>query len=146
MKITEPSDRPRELIDQLVGVWECSVRVSHGFLSGADVERIKGYVLQAILGVEHLVVAYDAARPLAFLGANGPMLEMLFVDAGLRGHGIGGALLRHGIDALGVRELTVNEQNPTTFGFYEHLSFTVYQRTARDEAGDPYPLLYLRLA
>ncbi|WP_417576018.1 hypothetical protein [Paratractidigestivibacter sp.] len=44
MKITEPNDRPRELIDQLVGVWECSVRVSHGFLSGADVERIKGYV------------------------------------------------------------------------------------------------------
>ena len=83
MKITEPNDRPRELIDQLVGVWECSVRVSHGFLSGADVERIKGYVPQAILGVEHLVVAYDAARPLAFLGANGPMLEMLFVDAGL---------------------------------------------------------------
>lgn len=99
MKITEPNDRPRELIDQLVGVWERSVRVSHGFLSGADVERIKGYAPQAILGVEHLVVAYDAARPLAFLGANGPMLEMLFVDVGLRGHGIGSALLRHGIGA-----------------------------------------------
>lgn len=40
----------------------------------------------------------------------------------------------------------MNEQNPQAVGFYEHLGFTVYQRTACDEAGDPYPLLYLRLA
>lgn len=145
MKITEPNDGPRELIDQLVGVWECSVRVSHGFLSGADVERIKGYVPQAILGVEHLVVAYDAARPLAFLGANGPMLEMLFVDAGQRGHGIGSALLRHGIDALGVRELTVNEQNPTAVAFYEARGFRTVERLETDDQGEPYPLLCMEL-
>lgn len=95
--------------------------------------------------MEHLVVAYDAARPLAFLGANGPMLEMLFVDAGLHGHGIGSALLRHGIDALGVRELTVNEQNPTAVAFYEARGFRTVERLETDDQGEPYPLLRMEL-
>ena len=52
----------------------------------------------------------------------------------------------HGIEQLGVTELTVNEQNPQAVGFYEHLGFKTYRRTELDEEGHPYPLLYMRLA
>ena len=45
----------------------------------------------------------------------------------------------------GVREVTVNEQNPQAVGFYEHMGFQTYRRTSRDEEGGPYPLLYMRL-
>lgn len=42
--------------------------------------------------------------------------------------------------------VTVNEQNPQAVGFYEHLGFVTYQRTDHDEQGNPYPLLYMKLA
>lgn len=48
------------------------------------------------------------------------------------------------MDNYGVREVTVNEQNPQAVGFYRHMGFSVYKRTDLDEAGDPYPLLYMR--
>ena len=46
-------------------------------------------------------------------------------------------------ESYGVRELTVNEQNPQAVGFYEHLGFSVWKRTERDEEGGEYPLLYM---
>lgn len=70
MTFTEVDERPQQLIDQLVCVWKRSVRASHVFLSSADVERIKGYVPQAILAVEHLVVAFENNTPITFLGTN----------------------------------------------------------------------------
>ena len=45
-----------------------------------------------------------------------------------------------------VKEVTVNEQNPQAIGFYEHLGFVTYQRAELDEEGQPYPLLYMKLA
>lgn len=59
MRISEPEERSQQLVDQLVCVWERSVRASHDILGEKDIERIKGYVPQAILGVEHLVVASE---------------------------------------------------------------------------------------
>lgn len=47
-------------------------------------------------------------------------------------------------ERYGVRELTVNGQNPQAVGFYEHLGFSVWKRTERDEEGGEYPLLYMR--
>ena len=146
MEIVEANERPRQLIDQLVCVWERSVRASHDFLDEASIERIRDYVPQAILGVERLVVAYEGGNPLAFLGAQDGMLEMLFVDADLRGQGIGNALLGYGIERLGIGELTVNEQNPAAVAFYEAQGFRTVERLEADDRGEPYPLLRMRLA
>lgn len=145
MEIVEASERPQQLVDQLVCVWERSVRASHDFLGEADVARIRGYVPQAILGVGHLVVAYEDGVPVAFLGTQDGMLEMLFVDADLRGRGIGGALLGCGIEHLGVRELTVNEQNPAAVAFYEAQGFSTVERLETDDQSEPYPLLRMKV-
>ena len=81
-----------------------------------------------------------------FEGPQGGMLEMLFVDEAARGKGIGSALVRHAIGALGVREVNVNEQNPQAVGFYEQMGFESYRRTETDDQGDPFPILYMRLS
>ncbi len=60
--------------------------------------------------------------------------------------GIGRRLLEYGAEHYGIREVTVNEQNPQAVGFYEHMGFVTYKRTDRDEQGGPYPLLYMRRA
>ena len=69
---------------------------------------------------------------------------MLFVAPEERGRGLGRMLLEYGITKYGVKELTVNEQNPQAIGFYEHMGFMAYKRTETDEEGNPYPLLYMR--
>ena len=143
--LTVVSDRAPELVERLVGVWERSVRATHTFLSEAEIAKIKPFVPQAIAGVETLVVAAREDEPLGFMGVQDGRLEMLFLDPAARGRGLGRRLLEHGIECLGVTELTVNEQNPQAVGFYEHLGFKTYRRTELDEEGRPYPLLYMRL-
>lgn len=139
------TERAPELIDQLTRVWERSVRTTHTFLSEAEVAQIKPFVPQALAGVETLVVAERDDAPVGFMGVRGDRLEMLFLDPDVRGQGLGRRLLEHGIERLGVTELTVNEQNPQAVGFYERLGFSTYRRTELDEEGRPYPLLYMRL-
>ena len=143
MRLREVKDRDPRLMRALLDVWERSVRATHLFLSDAEVRRIKGYVPQALEAVEHLVIA-EVERPIAFMGVQDGRLEMLFVAPEERGRGIGARLLRYGIDVHGVRELTVNEQNPQAVGFYEHMGFETYKRTDVDEEGGPYPLLYMK--
>lgn len=144
MKIFEPQERSPKLIEQLMDVWERSVRATHLFLSDQEICRIRQYVPQALCAVQHLVVAADENIPLGFMGVEGERLEMLFLAPVERGKGMGRKLLEHGIDAYSIDHLTVNEQNPDARGFYEHMGFHVYRRTELDEQGNPYPLLYMR--
>ena len=131
----------------LVDIWERSVRATHRFLTDSEIERLKAYVPQALERVEHLITPASAAgAPVGFMGITGDRLEMLFLAPEVRGTGLGRRLLEYGIDRYGVRELTVNGQNPEAVGFYEHMGFKTYRRTERDEEGGPYPLLYMRLA
>ena len=146
MKILEVGDRTSTLIEQLLNIWEASVRVTHLFLSGAEVNQIKSYVPQALKGVKHLIVMEtENGETLGFMGIENQRLEMLFLSPAERGKGLGRQLLQYGMKNYGLQELTVNEQNPQAVGFYEHLGFETYKRTECDEEGNPYPLLYMKL-
>lgn len=134
------------LVEQLLAVWENSVRATHLFLSESEISDIKKYVPQALKEVRHLVVAENAnGFPVAFMGVEGQRLEMLFILPAERGKGLGKTLLQCGIRDYSVNELAVNEQNPIAKGFYEHMGFQVYKRAELDEQGNPYPLLYMKL-
>lgn len=144
MRIVEIQERTPLLVQQLLDIWEGSVRATHLFLSDSEIEKIKEYVPQAVRKIPHLLVGEgEGGLPVAFMGIDGRRLEMLFVSPEERGRGSGKALLRYGMDMYGVKELTVNEQNPQAIGFYEHMGFQVYKRTDYDEQGGPYPLLYM---
>lgn len=143
IKLYEVQDRKQSLLDALLGIWERSVRATHLFLSDAEVKSIRAYVPQALKSVEHLIVA-ETEQPIAFMGVQNGRLEMLFLAPEERGKGIGKRLLQYGIENYGIIELTVNEQNPQAVGFYEHMGFETYKRTALDEEGDPYPILYMK--
>ena len=147
MNIVELECRTPDVMKQLLDVWERSVTATHLFLSAQEIEQIKHYVPQALEGVAHLVIAKDdGGRLVGFMGVEDNALEMLFILPEKRGGGLGRRLLDYGIKRLGVRQLTVNEQNPQAIGFYEHMGFHTYKRTDVDEQGDPYPLLYMKLS
>lgn len=145
INIYEVHDRTPSLLHQLLVIWEASARATHLFLSDAEVRKIKEYVPQALTDVSHLAIAErETGRSVAFMGVEGQRLEMLFLSPEERGTGLGRQLLDYGIRRHGIREVTVNEQNPQAVGFYEHMGFVVYKRTDHDEAGNPYPLLYMK--
>ena len=147
MKIIEAKDRTTTLVEQLLKVWESSVRATHLFLSEEEINEIKKYVPEALKGVPILVIAEDKnGNPAGFMGVADNMLEMLFISSENRGQGIGKQLLQYGIDQYAIHELAVNEQNSSAKGFYEHMGFKVYKRTDLDEQGNPYPLLYMKKA
>ena len=146
MEIYEVETRTAPLLTSLLDIWEGSVRATHHFLSDAEIDRIREYVPQALTGVKHLIVAKNGrGGPVAFMGTEQSRLEMLFLSASERGKGIGTRLLQYGVQNYGIREVTVNEQNPQAVGFYEHFGFQTYKRTDLDEQGDPYPILYMKL-
>lgn len=145
MKLYEVQNRTPQLLTALTAVWEASVRATHHFLSEEEILQIKEYVPQALNGVAHLIIAEnDAGAPVAFMGTEGERLEMLFLSPEERGRGMGKQLIEYGIQHYGIREVTVNEQNPQAIGFYEHMGFETYKRTDLDEEGRPYPLLYMK--
>ena len=139
--------RDEALINRLTQVWRKSVKATHLFLSDEEVEQIAVYVPEALIEIPHLLVAAAPdGFPAAFMGIGGSKLEMLFILPEQRGKGLGSRMLRYGIRRYGIDEVCVNEQNPQAIGFYEHEGFRVYKRTETDEQGNPYPLLYMKLA
>ena len=146
MKIIEIKDRTTSLLEQLLVVWENSVKATHLFLSESEIENIKKYVPQALKEIPHLIIVENGNQiPVGFMGIVEQHLEMLFISHEERGKGLGKELLKYGIEKYSVNDLAVNEQNPLAKGFYEHMGFEIYKRTECDEQGNPYPLLYMKL-
>lgn len=146
MQIIVVEDRTSAFIEQLVNIWEQSVKATHLFLSSQEIKEIKKYVPQALSGIAHLVVAVNASNaPVAFMGVEEERLEMLFIAPEEIGRGLGRKLIKYGIENFSIKEVTVNERNLLAKGFYEHIGFQVYKRTDYDEQGNPYPLLYMKL-
>lgn len=145
MNIIEVTDRNPLLIEQLLEVWESSVKATHLFLSENEIKSIKKYVPQALREIPHLFIVKNGNQfPVGFMGIAEQHLEMLFISQEERGKGFGKKLLKYGIEKYSVNDLAVNEQNPLAKGFYEHMGFEVYKRTELDEQGNPYPLLYMK--
>ena len=114
-------------------------------MSNDEIQKIKGYIPEALTSVAHLIVVEnDHAHPVGFMGINDHFLEMLFISNDYRGKGLGKQLLEYGITNYAVNKLDVNEQNPLAKGFYEHMGFTVYQRSELDGQGNHYPILHMQ--
>lgn len=146
MKILEAKQLTPLLIEQLICIWEKSVKTTHLFLSEDEVKTIKKYIPQALNDIAHLIIAENTDKiPVAFMGIETQKLEMLFITPEEQGNGLGKKLIQYGIKNYSINELTVNEQNPLAKGFYEYMGFHVYKRTDYDEQGNAYPLLYMKL-
>ena len=145
MEIRVCTNRTEALVERLVGLWDRSVRMSHGFLTENDIERLRPVVRQAVREIPVLAVAAEGEEIIGFAGVGDRKIEMLFVAPEYIGKGAGGRLLRWAIRKQGAQYIDVNEQNPLASAVYEHIGFQVYERSETDDQGLPFPILRMRL-
>ena len=131
---------------EVVAVWEASVRATHHFLTEADIAHFKPLILEEYLDlVELKCVRNENGEIMGFSGVAEHKLEMLFIHPMYIGNGIGKHLLDHSIDKQGVTQVDVNEQNEQALGFYLHCGFQTIGRSELDASGKPYPILHMEL-
>lgn len=145
VKIKDINERQPSLIDNLTVLWEQSVRVSHHFLSDADIENLRPFVKQGLTEIPVLAVAILDQRKVGFIGIADRKVEMLFVAPEYIGRGIGRTLMNWGITKHQVNAIDVNEQNPHALSVYTHWGFKAYERTELDNQGNPFPIIKMRL-
>ena len=130
----------------VVAVWEASVRATHHFLKEEDIAYFKPLILNTYLDAVQLrCVRNEEQKIVGFIGVAEHNLEMLFIHPDYRGKKIGKVLLEYAINHLHVTKVDVNEQNEQAFGFYQHCGFEVIGRSELDSLGKPYPTLHLQL-
>lgn len=131
---------------QLITVWEQSVRATHDFLTEQDIERLKPMILEQYFDAVELRCVKNLRQDiLGFSGVHDGNIEMLFVSPVARGTGIGAHLVKYAIREQNASKVDVNEQNEQALGFYQHIGFEVIDRSPLDGQGKPYPILHMVL-
>lgn len=144
MEIKAATVRTDEFIQELLQVWEASVRATHHFLTEADINFLTPYVRQGAAGICDLVYTVDDKGSLSgFMGVENGKIEMLFIHPAHRGTGLGKKFIHYALDVFEAALVDVNEQNTQGLGFYTHMGFKVLSRSPLDECGKPFPILHM---
>lgn len=132
------------ILNELLTVWEKSVRSSHHFLQEKDIEYfrplVRGHYLPA---VDVFIIRDHSGHIAAFMGLSEDMLEMLFVHPDQQGHGYGRTLVEFAVNRRGIRKVDVNEDNLKAYGFYLKMGYEVIGKDECDPSGKPFPILHL---
>lgn len=129
----------------LIDIWESSVRGTHHFLSEADIAAIKPDVIAGLsLSGAVILCAKMNGEIKAFLLTYQNRVEMLFVHNEMRGHGLGGRLLKYALEHFDSIYVDVNEQNIAGIAFYQHIGYKTFDRSNTDDAGRPFPILHMK--
>lgn len=131
--------------EEIITVWEASVRATHHFLTEDDIQAYKTLIYNEYLDLQDLYVTKQDEAITGFIGINNDLVQMLFIDPLSRGTGIGKQLLNYAVATHGISKVDVNEQNEQALGFYKHFGFVVTERSAGDAAGKPYPVLSMEI-
>ena len=130
------------LKDELIGVWEKSVRSSHHFLSEEDLNYYRPRIRDIHFDAVELYVIRNP-NMVAFMGLSEDMVEMLFVLPSEKGKGYGSALLNFAFEEKHIHKIDVNEQNKEAYQFYVNRGCHPIGRDEVDSDGKPYPIIHL---
>lgn len=144
MIITQPT--PHDY-DELLSVWEASVRSTHHFLTEENIQFYKPLVREQYFpAVELHIIRNSKGKIAAFMGLSQELVEMLFVSPEEQSKGYGKQLMEYALHEKHIYKVDVNEQNEQACHFYQHLGFRVISRDATDSTGNPFPILHLQWA
>jgi putative acetyltransferase len=142
VRIKPYSEKFRE---QIILVWEKSVRATHNFVKPSDIDYFKIIVKEIDFNSFSVYCLTNENNVLGFLGVADFKIEMLFLDPDFIGQGLGKKLMKFALDDLKADKVDVNEQNLNAVNFYSRFGFTTYERTEKDPEGKDYPILKMKL-
>ncbi|MGS2739582.1 GNAT family N-acetyltransferase [Sinomicrobium sp. M5D2P17] len=132
--------------DEIVEVWEASVRATHDFVKEEDITFFRPLIRDTYLKMMDVKCIRNEEQDIvAFLGVSGPNIEMLFIHPEARGKGLGKRLLQYAVAEMHTDKVDVNEDNVQAVGFYKHMGFKTVDRSALDSTGKPYPIVHMVL-
>lgn len=127
-------------LDTLTDVWERAAHSSHAFMDPDDLTAMRPFIRDSYLPSMDVLLAELDGKSVAFVGAHGDHVELLYVDPPFHSHGLGTRLLAQ-VDA---RSVEVYADNTVGVGFYRSQGFTEVLRRETDAVGRPYPMVVLR--
>ncbi|EHN15144.1 GNAT family N-acetyltransferase [Clostridium sporogenes] len=130
IKIENLNNINKDDMDNILNVWESSVRATHTFLKEEDIISIKPQVKEGVDYVSKFLCVRDEKGIIqAFMGVHNSKIEMLFVDLNSRGNGISKKLINYAINVLNAKFVDVNKQNTQGVEFYKHMGFDTFKRS-----------------
>jgi putative acetyltransferase len=134
--------------EELVELWERSVRASHHFLTEGDIVGLRPFVREGLAkdsGQLWVLLAPNQAV-MGFLGYADDTVEALFIDPAYHRQGGGKFLIGYAqsMSTTGALAVDVNEQNEEALHFYEAQGFVVVARSPLDSEGRPFPILHMK--
>lgn len=142
MEIISYEDNFRE---QMINVWERSVRATHYFIAPDDFAYFRDIVKNIDFHLFSVYCLRSAGRVIGFIGVADKAIEMLFIDPDFFRQGLGKKLVKFALEDLGAEKVDVNEQNISAVKFYSKFGFVTYERTDKDPQGKDYPILKMKL-
>ena len=101
--------------DELLTVWEASVRSTHHFLAEKDIQFYKPLIReQYFLAVELYIIRNEKEEIAAFMGLSDELIEMLFVRPDQQGKGYGKRLMEYAVHQKHIHKVDVNEAERTS--------------------------------
>ena len=124
-------------------IWRRAVAATHDFLSPEDAASIAELVKEQYTPHADLLVADRSGAVAGFMGMSALHIDSLFVHPDHFGCGVGRAFVEFARRRGAPVTVDVNEQNSGAIAFYERLGFVTVRRAPVDNAGRPYPLLFM---
>ena len=110
--------------NELLTVWEASVRSTHHFLTEENIQFYKPLIRnQYFQAVELYVIRNREGNIAAFMGLSDELIEMLFVHPDEQGKGYGKLFIQYALHEKNIYKVDVNEQNEQAYQFYLHTGF-----------------------
>ncbi|WP_051666538.1 GNAT family N-acetyltransferase [Pedobacter sp. R20-19] len=129
---------------QVLKLWEDSVRASHDFITETDIDDYRIMISNSLHNMQ-IFCMEKADRMQGFIALTNYKIQLLFVHPEFYRQGIGKSLIDFAIKNHQVWMVDVNAQNERAVSFYLSLGFEVYQKFPTDGAGKSYPVWSLRL-
>lgn len=131
--------------DELLYLWETSVRSTHHFLTEADILFYRPLVRNQYFSAVDLYAIRNQHQIVAFIGLSHDLIEMLFVHPQKQNKGYGKRLIKYAIQHHHIEKVDVNEQNDQALQFYLKQGFDIIGRDSVDGLGKPFPILHMQL-
>ena len=146
LELVELQPYQKEFREQMISLWERSVKATHHFVTESGLQELKKLVDEIDFDSFSVYCPVAEGKVLGFIGLSGISIEMLFLDPDFIGRGLGKKMMIFAIEEMGANEVEVNEQNTYAVQFYKNFGFVAYHRSETDSNGKPYPVLKMRRA